>query len=410
MLILPIFGYLIIGIVLFLLKGYIISKYVHQSKLFTDYFFYLFPLSFFITFTNLLNFYSFALFRTSFPSFINDILVRVVLIILFTIYFIKWITINQFVFLFVGVYGLQFLLLLAYVFIEDRPSLKIDRLFLSSQKPAEMLRYSLLVGLGSFSSLGLKYLDTVMLGIYKPKESGLNALDVIGIYSIAAFAATIVEAPFGAIERIIAPKIAHAWANNDKKDIQYIYYQSSKYLFLAGGIIFLLLNLNIDSLYGLIPDKAFSLGKDAVLIISLGTLVNMATGSNESILYTSDKYIYLTYILIGLLLVAYINYIIFIPLFGLNGAAIATALSAFLFNLSKYLIIWRKFQLQPFNLTTLKIAVIIVMTYVIGSILPVTGNVFIDISLKSGCLISCFILLCFFAGVVVYKRGSGIQL
>jgi O-antigen/teichoic acid export membrane protein len=409
MLILPAIGFLTIGGLLFLLKGYVISKYSTQSKLFAEYFYYVFPLSFFITFTNSLIFYSFSLFRTSFASLVNDILVRIISIILFTVYFIKWVTLSQFVALFVGIYGLQFISMIIYIYIEDRPTLKIDWLFLSSQKPVEMLRYAMLMGFGSFSSLGLKYLDIVMLGIYKPTQKGLNALDMVGIYSIAAFAATIVEAPFTAIERIIAPKIAHGWANNDRKDIQHIYYQSSKYLFLAGGIIFLLLNLNMDSVYQLIPDRDFALGKNVVLIISLGTLINMATGSNESILYTSEKYIYLTYILIGLIVVAYINYLVFIPLFGINGAAIATATSAALFNLCKYLIIWKKFRLQPFNLTTLKIAFVIIGTYLGGLAIPTIGNPFLDIFFKSVCIGVCFTGLCFLARIVTYKSGDGFQ-
>ena len=228
MLILPFIGFLVIGLILFILKGYIISRYVAQSRLFTEYFYYVFPLSFFITFINVLTAYSFSLLQTSVPALINDVLVRIVSIILFTIYFIKWITINQFVFLFVGIYGTQFVTLLVYIYIEDNPSLKIDWKFVAGQNPAGMLHYAFVLCIGAFSGLGLKYLDAVMLGMYKSKTTGLNGLDMVGIYSIAAFVGTIVEAPLNSLEKIIIPKISQGWAKDDREDLQYIYYQSSR--------------------------------------------------------------------------------------------------------------------------------------------------------------------------------------
>lgn len=405
----PLLGFALLGLVLLIFKSYIISKYADQSRLFAEYFFYIFPMSFFLTFINVFVAYSYSLLRTSVPALINDVLVRIVSIILFTIYYIKLITLQQFVFLFAGIYGLQFVSLITYIFTQDKPSLRIDWKFFSTQNPKGMIHYATILCLASFAGLGIKYLDTVMLGLYKSKVTGLNALDMVGIYSIAAFVGTIVEAPLNSLEKIIIPKIAIGWANNDRKDLQHIYYQSSKYLFLAGGILFLLVNLNIDSLFMLMPDKDFSYGKGVVFIISLGTLVNMATGSNDSLIYTSKNYVYITYLLIGLVVVAFANYMIFIPLFGINGAAIATALSACLYNFGKYLVIWIKFHLQPFNFNTLKIAVSIVVTFFLWHYIPSLNKPFVDIFIRSSGITFCFTGLCFLTGIIKYKGGYNFE-
>ncbi|MFI5206141.1 MAG: hypothetical protein ACHQVK_04330, partial [Candidatus Paceibacterales bacterium] len=156
MLILPTVGFLVLGATLYLLRGTIIAKYTEQSRLFADYFYYVFPLSFFLTFINVLTAYSYSLFRTSVPALINEVLVRLVSIVLFTIYFIHWVTLSQFVALFVGIYGLQFLVLVVYIFIEDSLSLRIDWKFVKSLGIGEMLRYAMLLSIGSFSALGLK--------------------------------------------------------------------------------------------------------------------------------------------------------------------------------------------------------------------------------------------------------------
>ena len=390
MMILPLIGVVIFSLILFLLRGYIISKYSAQSKLFTDYFYYIFPLSFFLSFVNVFVAYSYSIFRTSVPTLINDVLVRIGSIILFTIYFLKWVTLSQFVFLYVGIYGGQFLILLIYLFIEDNITLKIDREHLSKQDVTGMYKYGLLMSVAALSALGLKYLDSVMLGLYQPKQAGLNALDVIGIYSIAAFVATIVETPINALDKIIVGNISDSWAKNNMANIKDVYFKSSKYLFLAGGLLFILVNLNLDSLFALMPDKDFSLGKSVVLIISLGTLINMATGCNDAILTTSNRYKYILYLLVGLFIVALINYMIFIPLFGMIGAAMATTFSTFLYNASKFALIRRFFHLQPFSIFTLKILGVIVSTFIVCSFIPVILNPYVTIVVRSTAIVLCY--------------------
>jgi len=363
MLILPIAGFACFSTVLWLLKGFIISQYSEQSALFTEYFYYIFPLTFFLSLISVLNAYSYSLFKTSFPGLLNDVIVRILSIGLFTLYFIKVIDRDQFIMLFTSIYGLQFITLIVYIFIIDNPSFKIDHAFLTEQQPRQMIKFGLLLSFAALSSLGLKYLDVVMLGKYVP-------LSLVGIYAICSFIPTVIEAPLSALEKIGLAKISEAWSKNNMEDIRSIYFKSSKYLFLAGGLFFLLINLNIDALFQIIAKKEFAVGKYVVLIISTGTLINMATGINDSIIFTSEKYIYGTYLLITLFFIAIVNNLIFIPRFGINGAAFATALSAVVFNMLKFLFIWKNFHLQPFNRQTILIAVVIVVTYLLASQVP----------------------------------------
>lgn len=390
MLIFPMLGYLFFSALLYIFKDYIVAQYVAQSRLFTDYFYYVFPLTFFLGFSNVLTAYSYSIFRTSVPALINDVLIRIGSIILFTIYFIHWIDRDQFVMLFVAIYGTQFAALFVYIFIVDSPSLRVNWSQYKEHSPMRMFYFGLTLSLGVIATLGLRYMDTIMLGTYKPKEANLNALDIVGIYSVAAFVATFVEAPLNALEKIMTPKMADAWKRNDIEDIRQMYYKSARYLLLIGGFLFLMVNLNIDSLFQIMPDKDFSLAKTVVFIISFGTLINMATGNNDGMLYTSDKYKVTIWLLLGLVIVAYINYRIFIPLFGMNGAAIATALSAFLYNVTKFILIWRYFHLQPFTRDTPKIVGIILLTGAIVYFIPSAGNPFLNVAIRGTMITGLF--------------------
>lgn len=400
MLLFPLMGYIIIAALLYIFKGYVISHYIDQSRLFIDYFYYVFPLTFFITFINVLTAYSYSLFRTSVPLLINDVFVRIGSVVVFTLYFIHWIDRDQLIMFFVGVYGVQFVTLIFYIFYEDRPSLRINWSKYQEHTPYIMFKYGLFMSLSGLSSLGLKYMDTLMLGTYKPREASLNALDIVGIYSIAAFVAAFVEAPMNALDKIIVPKLAEGWKNNDMEDIRQIYYKSAKYLLVIGGLLFLLININIDSLFQLIPDKDYSLAKGVILIISCGTLVNMGTGNSDGLLWTSRKYKILTWLLLGLLIIAYVNYRIFIPLFGMEGAAFATALSATIYNFTKYFMIWRYYHLQPFTVDTLKVIAVILFTGALVYWVPSVHNPFADVAIRSSLIGIIFAILIYVLRIV----------
>ncbi len=384
MMILPVIGFLITAIALVAFKPFITAQYNKQSPLFNDYFNYVFPLTLFLSFTSVLAAYCFSLFKTSFPALINDVLIRVVSIFLFGAFFLKWLSLPQFITLFVCIYGLQTMLLLIYIFKIDNPGIKVDKAFLREQNPKTMLKYGLLLSFTALSSLGLKYIDVVMLGKYLP-------LAYVGIYSIAAFMPTVIEAPLGALEKIGIAKISEAWTNNDFNEVRKIYFQSSRYLFLAGCLLFLGVNLNTHSLYQMLPDKDFALGESVVLIISIGTLINMATGINDSIVYTSDKYIYGTYMLLILFVLAIGNNYILIPLYGMNGAALATVISATVFNIMKFTFIWVNYKIQPFDKRTLMILLALIISGSICYFIPAVGHPAVQIIYRSIAILIVFL-------------------
>ena len=392
MLLFPFIGFIIISFVLYLLHDFIISKYIAESKLFTEYFDYVFPLSLALGLISVLNYYAFALFKTTFPSLLNDVIARVFSMIVICIYFLKWISLNQFVFLFVSVYALQLILLLFYIYQIDKPGWKPNKEFLKTQNLSQIFGYGFILSFVSFAALGLKLIDTVMIGVYLPLAN-------VGIYSIAAFISTVIEAPLNSLDKISTTKIAHAIAMKNMDDVKVIYYKSCRYLLLLGGLLFVGININIHSLYMFLP-PAFSGGESVVFIISLGTLVNMAIGSNGAIIFSSDKYKFGAVLLAMITLVAFFSNMMLIPRFGLTGAAMSTAFATFLYCLVRYVFIYLKFGLQPFDQRTLKVAGIILSSFVVNYFLPILSNPLADIILRSSVITIVFVSSTFFLQIV----------
>jgi len=390
MMIFPMVGFVVLSILLLIFKSVIIGYYIEKSKLFTDYFNCIFLYMFVLALVSVLQCYAFSLLKTTVPSFINDIFVRACIILLTIVYYYKWFSLEWYIYLTIGIYALQVFLVMLYIIYEEKPGLKIDFSFLKTQNPKGMIRYGFMLSFTAMTAIGLKSIDSMFLGHYK-------GLETVAIYAIAALFSTVIEVPLNALEKIASPNISRAYKENDMNVVKDIYYKSSRYLLLMGGLLFLGININIHYLYQLTP-KDYSSATTVVLIVSIGTLINMATGVNDSILFNSNKYIYGTYMLLMLFGLAIITNMIFIPIFGMEGAALATCLSSFAYNFVKYFFIWKHFHLQPFDMKTIVIIFLIGVCFGINFLLPSFDGAILNIVFRSS-----IITLVYLAGTYFFR-------
>ncbi|MFN8322536.1 MAG: polysaccharide biosynthesis C-terminal domain-containing protein [Chitinophagales bacterium] len=390
-------GMVVMFTILLLAKGYFIQTYQQQSKLFTEYYLYVLPLSFIIGFNAVLTLYCNSLFKSTFPALFNEILIRILSIILFTLYFIKFISIGLFVFLFVGVYGIQFFCLLAYVFYVDRPSIRINYKLLANGAFREMFTFGLWMSFVSVASLGIKFIDSLVIAKY-------FKLELVGIYTIAAFIPNIIEAPMNALDRIAGTKISHALAHDELDEVKKIYYQSAKYLLLIGGLIFAGIVTNIQFLLQFLPPK-YSGGLEVVYIISIGALFNIAGGANSQIIFSSKNFWKGGILLIGVVLFSFAMNVALVPIYGINGAAMATAISAFLYFVSKYLIVYRNFNLQPYNRQTFYIISLIISCLLVNWLIPILNSALINIALRTAIITTLYLMGIYFLRLAPELKG-----
>ena len=97
--------------------------------------------------------------------------------------------------------------------------------------------------------------------------------------------------------------------------------------------------------------------------------------------------------------------LILIPVYGIVGAALASLISKFAFNLFKYFFLWKKLNFQPFSWKTLNLIGIGLLTVFLIQFLPVMSNFIIDIILRS------FLISLFFGlAVLVFRLSSDLNL
>jgi O-antigen/teichoic acid export membrane protein len=103
---------------------------------------------------------------------------------------------------------------------------------------------------------------------------------------------------------------------------------------------------------------------------------------------------------LGLIGVAVLSNWFLIPQYGLAGAATATLISLFLFNMSRFLYIRALYGMVPFSLATLWAVALIAAVAALGHIMPPMGSWALDVVIRSA------VVLILYVPVVLWLRLS----
>jgi O-antigen/teichoic acid export membrane protein len=204
-----------------------------------------------------------------------------------------------------------------------------------------MMRYAGLTFTSALSTQIIWTIDKVMI-------NNTEGLDATGIYSIASYFAAVIAIPATALYKVSGTLIAESWKVNDTQNIMNIYRKSCLNQLIAGCLVFIGVAANLPNVFGLLP-AGYDAGYYVILWLGLGKLIDMATGVNGTILYTSRYYIYDTLFFIALTFITIAANSYLLPRFGINGAAMGAALATLLYNLARTLFVGFAFKMQPFS-------------------------------------------------------------
>lgn len=380
-LITPLFGFLLSCLGYWVFKEELFLL-LNASSLLQENFFYIFLLVFFISFYDVLTSVSRSYLDAVIPIFLNEVFHKLYCLIILVIHGFKIVDFTTFLQLYVAGFLLKFLILLVLQLYKGNLYFKLS---LGALKIKEIIVYGFYVLIGGASVMFVSRLDMLMIG-------ALLGLEQVAFYTLAFYIGSVIKVPGKSIVSISVPLLAKAWEEQNFKQIQTIYSKSSINQLIVGGLFFLCVWINIDAVFSILPEK-FSHGKWVVLYIGLAQLFNVASGVNGSIIVNSKYYKYDLITNILLVIFTVISNYILIPKYGINGAAMATALSVFLFNLIRLILIKVKMGLQPFSLKTLYTVLILLGVYGISICLPLSGNLYVDIIWKTFVVVAIFITL-----------------
>ncbi len=358
--------YLGLGSVLILLyylifRERIISNNLEKSALVAQYAYFIVPFTLATLLFNLFDSLHKVLYNAVIGIILKDFVFRVLNLILILVY--AWVSFRFQLFL--NIYFLIFsvpsLVIVLALFRTRQFDLAPRTSFLTRDLKRAMADVSLFGLMGGMGTIAISNIDKIMVNHFID-------LKATGIYTIAFLFGTIITIPSKPLGKIATTVVAESWKKDDLETIRTIYSKSCLNQFIFAGLIFLLVWLNIDLVFQILPQE-YASGKYVILFVSLAGLVEMATGLNGMIISASKLYRYQSVFIFFLMILVVLTNWIFIPRYGITGAAIASLISTIVYNLVRAGFLYTKFRLQPFNYRFLIIGGALIISLIAGHLL-----------------------------------------
>ena len=369
----------------FILYPYIVNNSSEGVNLMNEYALLIIPMFLFTALFNIFDYYTKALYNATRGILLKEVVLRIFALLLIVFYIFKVIDYNQFVYWYVATYGIILLLMIVPLFFEKQLSLKPNFSLIDRLMAKELLRVSIFGIIISSTNIIVVNIDRIMI----EKLAIDNPLAQVGIYSTCSYFATMVILAGRPLQKISSTLIAEAWKRKDMLQLQTLYTKSSITQLIIGALVFFGLCVNLDYIFQIIPEK-YESGKWVIIFLGLMSLSDMAAGVNKDIVSNSPNYEKLSHWTVGLIIGIVILNIIFIPTYGITGAAISSCIARIIYNYVAFHYVYKKFNLQPYSFAHIKILLIGTIASGLCYIIPETDFLIANILIKSGVLTLLF--------------------
>jgi O-antigen/teichoic acid export membrane protein len=372
----PFVAFIFVTLLFLLFRHQIYMLFEAKSAMIKDYLWYIIPITFFVMYSGILSSYCQANYKITVSAFLRQIVMQVFTTMLLVLMNAGLIDFSQFIGLMTLSYFLIVLMHLVYLRYLNMLFLIPDFKLLNKPMVKEIITYGLFVILGGVGAAVSTNIGILMLG-------AMIGLHSTAIFTISFYLGNIIDVPRGALSRIASPYIADSWHKGKTDLINSLYKKSAINQMVVGVLIFLLIWLNIDAVFALMPKGAiYASGKWIVFFVGLAKVVDMSTGINTEILINSEKYKFNFVLVISFTLVVILLNYLLIPQYAMIGAAVALFASFVYFNLAKFLYLYFEFKMQPFSIDFLKVIVSGLIIFFAFTYLPHLGNVIADLVLR----------------------------
>lgn len=349
---LPLAGFMLFALAFLVFREPLLSVYSKNAPLLVNYFYLLPMLTFFALYTAVFETNASVLLRITVPKLVREVGIRLFNLAAYLLYGYGIISLDAFVWMFCGSYGLAMLLNLGYLMSLGHISFRIDRGFLTRERRHEIGRYTLFMTVTALAG-NVPLFNSLFLGA----KAGLA---LTGVYTVASYIANVVEVPYRSLGAISRPIIANAVKENNWGEVNRLGRQVSLHQLLISLLIFYVIWINIDTLFAVIPNgKDFVGGVWVVFILGMSKVINSSLSVGVDILNFSRYYSRgLPFIVILTLAAIFFNNS-FIAALGIDGAAYATLCAYLLYYMLLNSYLWWRLKVSLFSVGQLKTVVLI---------------------------------------------------
>ncbi len=243
-----------------------------------------------------------------------------------------------------------------------KPPFKQEWKIKFSEPTKQLIRYSLPLLITATILNLMSWIDTIMLGYFKPSE-------VVGVYNAVYPLVGFLSLVITSMGFVYVPVTSKLWGQNNIAPLGSIYEVMTKWCFLLTfplfALIFVYPEYFITRLYG----AEYVSGATALRILAMGFITNSYFGFNyHTLLASGDSDFLMKCSVASAGINAVINFTL-IPEYGMIGAATGTAVSYASIEVLMTLRAWRKQNMHPFTSMYRKLTCIVVL--MVGAMLAI---------------------------------------
>lgn len=370
-------------------------KYGSESKLFVEYYHWVFPLTFGLTFYNVLEAYTWSIHKSVVTNFLKEVEWRLVVTLLIVLFIFKIIPdFGLFIKLFSLSYLVIALTLLSYLITKGKIHFTLSLSRVTKKFSKSIWKFcSFVFGSNIMMSITLAF-DTMLIASVLPEGLGKAA-----IYTVAQTFSGVVQAPQRGITAAAIPHLSQAWKDKKVHSIQRIYQRSSINLLIFSCLIYILIVANFkDAVTTININPDYLLGFSVFVFLGLTRIIDMGTGVNAQIIVTSRYWRFeLTSGVLLLLIMLPLNYFL-TKKFDITGTAVAQLIYMSVYNIIRITFLWSKFKLFPFTTKTGYTILLSISVFALSYLLFHNSFGWIAMILRSATIVGLFA-----AGVVLLK-------
>ncbi|SDX67640.1 lipopolysaccharide biosynthesis protein [Hymenobacter psychrophilus] len=371
----PLLGFVAVAALFWLGKPVLLGFYEADVAALGPYYAWGIVFALFTLLYSLLDAYLKALYHTAFSSFLQDIVLRLLILGGALLFAQGLLSFHGYVLWFIGANGLLVLVLTGYLLRIGELHWRPQRAVLAVRPVRELFSVGAFTLFSSLAGSIIMYIDTLMVG------SQVN-LAAAGIYAIAFNISTALAIPARSLNKIAFPLLADYWKEQNLSGMADFYRRTTRLNALIGCLLALGIALNLPFIYSLMRAE-YAQGTLVVLLLLGSRLFDGITGLNGLILITSPRYrfdlvfnVSLSLLIIGLNL-------LLIPRLGMVGAAVAAVAAQVSINLARTWFVWHSFGMQPFTWQIPLILLITTAAGVAGWLVPTLASPLLTMLLRS---------------------------
>jgi O-antigen/teichoic acid export membrane protein len=178
----------------------------------------------------------------------------------------------------------------------------------------------------------------------------------VGVYAAAVRAAQVILLFLISVNYVFSPFVADLHAKGERDRLDALFKSLTRWMLAATLPIFIVLAVAPGTVLRLFGE-GFGSGRTALLILMAGQLINVATGSVGFILIMVGRTGVDLVISGAAVALSAATASVLVPRYGMEGAAIAGAVTLAVSNMARLAVVWRYLRIQPFTREYLRLAV-----------------------------------------------------